>query len=112
MQHDESDVPLHQMTASAIGNMPEKDLDAVKEMVIRGVMHADENLFAFKVCLSSTRPTRVTRHTHIYTDKTPALRKKLAVTNIMLNIVSNTRNWQLRTSCSTLYQASELEGRL
>ncbi|CAN0157752.1 unnamed protein product, partial [Ectocarpus sp. 8 AP-2014] len=47
--HDESDVPLHQMTASAIGNMPEKDLDAVKEMVIRGVMHADENLFAFKV---------------------------------------------------------------
>lgn len=50
LQHDESDVPLHQMTASAIGNMPEKDLDAVKEMVIRGVMHADENLFAFKVC--------------------------------------------------------------
>lgn len=37
------------MTASAIGNMPEKDLDAVKEMVIRGVMHADEHLFAFKV---------------------------------------------------------------
>eukprot|EP00903_Cladosiphon_okamuranus_P015430 g14252.t1 len=47
--HNDSDVPLHQMTASAIGNMPEKDLDAVKEMVIRTVMHADEHLFAFKV---------------------------------------------------------------
>lgn len=49
VKHNDSDVPLHQMTASAIGNMPEKDLDAVKEMVIRGVMHADERLFAFKV---------------------------------------------------------------
>ena len=49
VQHNDSDVPLHQMTASAVGNMPEKDLDAVKEMVIRGVMHADERLFAFKV---------------------------------------------------------------
>lgn len=49
MQHNDSDIQLHQMTASAIGNMPEKDLDAVKEMVIRGVMHADEHLFKFKV---------------------------------------------------------------
>ncbi len=49
VQHNDSDIQLHQMTASAIGNMPEKDLDAVKEMVIRGVMHADEHLFKFKV---------------------------------------------------------------
>lgn len=53
VQLNDSDVPLHQMTASAIGNMPEKDLDAVKEMVIRGVMHADEHLFAFKVSARS-----------------------------------------------------------
>eukprot|EP00904_Undaria_pinnatifida_P002913 jgi/Undpi1/12622/HiC_scaffold_6.g02290.m1 len=37
------------MTASAVGNMPEKEVDTIKEMVMRGVMHADENFFDFKV---------------------------------------------------------------
>lgn len=46
---DDSGVPLHQMTASAVGNTPESDIDALKEKVMRGVMHADEKLFKFKV---------------------------------------------------------------
>lgn len=50
LQHNESRVPLHQMTASAVGNTPERDLDMVKEGILRGVMHADEHMFKFKVC--------------------------------------------------------------
>ncbi|CAM9155057.1 unnamed protein product, partial [Hapterophycus canaliculatus] len=46
---DDSDVPLHQMTASAIANVPEKEIDTVKEMVMRGMMHLDEHNFKFKV---------------------------------------------------------------
>lgn len=49
LQHNNARVPLHQMTASAVGNTPEKDLDVVKEGVLRGVMHADEHMFEFKV---------------------------------------------------------------
>eukprot|EP00903_Cladosiphon_okamuranus_P015421 g14244.t1 len=47
--HNNSRVPLHQMTASAVGNTPERDLDMVKEGILRGVMHADEHMFEFKV---------------------------------------------------------------
>lgn len=50
LQHNQAPVPLHQMTASAVGNTPEKDLDVVKEGILRGVMHADEHMFEFKVC--------------------------------------------------------------
>lgn len=49
LQHNQATVPLHQMTASAVGNTPEKDLDVVKEGILRGVMHADEHMFEFKV---------------------------------------------------------------
>lgn len=48
MQHNGAGVPLHQLTASAVGNTPEKDLDMVKEGLLRGIMHADERLFEFK----------------------------------------------------------------
>lgn len=54
LQHNQADVPLHQMTASAVGNTPEKDLDIVKEGILRGVMHADEHMFEFKVNYAST----------------------------------------------------------
>ncbi|CAN0013869.1 unnamed protein product [Ectocarpus sp. 13 AM-2016] len=47
--HNDASVPLHQMTASAVGNTPEKDLDIVKESLLRGIMHADEHMFEFKV---------------------------------------------------------------
>lgn len=49
VQHNNANVPLHQMTASAVGNTPERDIDKVKEVLMRGVMHADERLFSFKV---------------------------------------------------------------
>lgn len=48
-QHNNASVPLHQMTASAVGNTPERDIDKLKEVLMRGVMHADERLFSFKV---------------------------------------------------------------
>ncbi|CAN0049106.1 unnamed protein product, partial [Ectocarpus fasciculatus] len=32
--HNDASVPLHQMTASAVGNTPEKDLDIVKESLL------------------------------------------------------------------------------
>eukprot|EP00904_Undaria_pinnatifida_P006858 jgi/Undpi1/3301/HiC_scaffold_15.g06675.m1 len=47
--HGESDTPLHQMTASAVGNVPEGNIDTAKELVVRHAMHADEMLFEFKV---------------------------------------------------------------
>ncbi|CAM9546634.1 unnamed protein product [Ascophyllum nodosum] len=46
---DGSDVQLHQMTSSAVGNIPEKDVDGIKASVLRGIMHADETFFSFKV---------------------------------------------------------------
>ncbi|CAM9695429.1 unnamed protein product [Pylaiella littoralis] len=46
--HNECDVPLHQMTASAIGNIPEGGMNAIRETAIRSAMHADERLFGFK----------------------------------------------------------------
>ena len=49
VQHNNASVPLHQMTASAVGNTPERDIDKAKELVMRGVMHADERLFDFRV---------------------------------------------------------------
>ena len=50
-QHNNAAVPLHQMTASAVGNTPERDIDKLKEVLMRSVMHADERLFSFKVSL-------------------------------------------------------------
>ena len=50
-QKDGSDVQLHQMTSSAVGNIPEKDVDGIKASVLRGIMHADETFFSFKVWL-------------------------------------------------------------
>eukprot|EP00904_Undaria_pinnatifida_P002914 jgi/Undpi1/12623/HiC_scaffold_6.g02291.m1 len=47
--HNNAAVPLHQMTASAVGNTPERDIDKLKEVLMRSVMHADERLFSFKV---------------------------------------------------------------
>lgn len=47
-QHNDAKVPLHQMTASAVGNTPERDLDMMKEGLLRGIMHADERMFEFK----------------------------------------------------------------
>ncbi|CAN0064472.1 unnamed protein product [Scytosiphon promiscuus] len=47
--HNNSQVPLHHICASAVGNTPEKDLDIVKESLLRGIMHADEHMFQFKV---------------------------------------------------------------
>lgn len=49
VQHVGSKVPLHQMTASAVGNRPEGGMTAPREAAIRSAMHADERLFAFKV---------------------------------------------------------------
>eukprot|EP00903_Cladosiphon_okamuranus_P019239 g17692.t1 len=46
--HNGSDVPLHQMTASAVGNKPEGGMTPAREAAIRSAMHADERLFAFK----------------------------------------------------------------
>ncbi|CAM9546491.1 unnamed protein product [Ascophyllum nodosum] len=47
--HKGSNVPLHQMTASAVGNTPEKEIDGIKAALMRGVMHADEKFFPFEV---------------------------------------------------------------
>lgn len=49
VQHNGSDVPLHQMTASAVGNKPEGGMNPAREAAIRSAMHADERLFDFKV---------------------------------------------------------------
>lgn len=48
-QHEGHTAPLHQMTASAIGNMPEGNIDSFKATLARHVQHADEHLFKFKV---------------------------------------------------------------
>lgn len=52
LQHNGSDIPLHQMTASAVGNQPEGGMTTPREMALRSAMHADEHLFEFKVKLS------------------------------------------------------------
>lgn len=39
------------MTASAVGNVPEGNIDTAKELVVRHAMHADEMLFEFKVTI-------------------------------------------------------------
>ena len=39
------------MTASAVGNTPEKEIDGIKAALMRGVMHADEKFFPFEVWL-------------------------------------------------------------
>lgn len=49
MQHNDHQVPLHQMTASAIGNLPEGNIDWIKSTLARQVLHADQHLFEFKV---------------------------------------------------------------
>lgn len=41
------------MTASAVGNTPEGNIDNVKATIMRGTMLADQRLFNFKVCLVS-----------------------------------------------------------
>ncbi|CAN0434417.1 unnamed protein product [Ascophyllum nodosum] len=46
---DGSNMQLHQMTSSAVGNIPEKDVEGIKASLLRGVIHADETLFPFKV---------------------------------------------------------------
>lgn len=57
-QHNHDKVPLHQLTSSAIGNIPEGNLDGVKRGILRQVMHADEHLFEFKVS-ATLEPTHV-----------------------------------------------------
>lgn len=49
MQHDGCEIPLHQMTASAVGNTPEGGMSRAREAALRAAMHADEHLFEFKV---------------------------------------------------------------
>lgn len=50
-QHAESNVPLHQMTASAIGNTPEGNINDLKATIMRTAMSGDERLFEFKVTI-------------------------------------------------------------
>ncbi|CBJ29947.1 conserved unknown protein [Ectocarpus siliculosus] len=47
--HNGSDIPLHQLTASAVGNQPEGGMTTPREVALRSAMHADERLFDFKV---------------------------------------------------------------
>ena len=70
-QKDGSDVQLHQMTSSAVGNIPEKDVDGIKASLLRGVMHADETFFSFKVRLwvaYSRRTHYICSHAPIFCD--------------------------------------------
>ena len=56
VKHEDSDICLHQMTASAVGNIPEGNIDSAKEMIVRHAMHADQMLFDFKVALLKACP--------------------------------------------------------
>ncbi|CAM9753697.1 unnamed protein product [Scytosiphon promiscuus] len=47
--HDGCEIPLHQMTASAVGNTPEGGMNMAREAALRSAMHADERLFEFKM---------------------------------------------------------------
>lgn len=57
-QHEDHEAPLHQMTASAIGNMPEVKMDHTKEVIMAKAMSLDQRNFTFKVSYALRTFTR------------------------------------------------------
>lgn len=48
-QHEDHEAPLHQMTASAIGNIPEGNIDGVKAAIASAAFNLDSRGFNFEV---------------------------------------------------------------